>query len=251
MELQKLLQILSRHEPMELVFLLEPQPLEHDNQLRRLKDELRINPKLSVFLRPFDDRDKKRHQFTALALQISRLLRLNDTAFREQFQPVRRFFEFPKTSAVLSINSVRIYGQTQATKVLVETEAGDAVEQRGDDDIGNGVAVGQPFVPAERPEHFFRGFAHGIVIAYDEEQRFDGIEELYGQPVVRPVSEQGNGFADHVPRGTERDSVLFAEKKDVAGLFVMNVLRNERSEEKRDIAEGFPVRKVHGFFSAT
>ena len=147
--------------------------------------------------------------------------------------------------------SVRIYGQTQAAEVLVETEAWDTVEQRGDNDIRKGVAVGQPLVPAELPEHFFGGCAHGIVIAYDEEQRFDGVEELYGQPVVRPVSEQGNGFADYVPRRTERDRALLAEKNAVADPFVMNVFRNERSEEERGVAEGFPVRKVHGFFSAT
>ena len=86
---------------MKLVLLLKPQPLEHNNQLRRLKDELRKTSSQVSSSSPFEGHDKYSDQSTALDLQISQLLRLHDAAFREQFQPVCCFFELPETVAGL------------------------------------------------------------------------------------------------------------------------------------------------------
>ncbi len=140
--------------------------------------------------------------------------------------------------------------QAQAAEILIEAQNGDTVKDAGNDNVRDGVAEGRSLVLAEFSEDLLRGMAYRLVVTDDEERRLDDVEKLHGQSVVCPVSEQGNGFADHVPRGTERKSVLVAESEDIAGPLEVRVLRDKRSEEEGGVAEGFPVREVQGRSSA-
>src|SRR5713101_1707561 len=87
--------------------------------------------------------------------------------------------------------------QAQPAKVLVEGEAGHALEQRCHDDERDGVAERDAVIAAMPAEDLLRLDANIRAVIHEMESRLDVIEEANGGHRTVAVAEERDGLADH------------------------------------------------------
>jgi hypothetical protein len=99
---------------------------------------------------------------------------------------------------------LRKHGQTKASEVVIEREAGSMIEQRGNYDKRDRITKAESMITSVRAKNLF-GFApHTVAIDDDVKPGFHVGQKGEGSLKVVPVPEQRHGFADDIPGGAKR-----------------------------------------------
>ncbi len=88
----------------------------------------------------------------------------------------------------------------------------------------NTIAEREPSISGKFLKDFFCLSPYRIVILYYKQRSFDLLQELDGQIIMSPVSEQGHGFAYNVPCGIKRNSIISAMFQKITGFLKIGVV---------------------------
>lgn len=91
-------------------------------------------------------------------------------------------------------------GQAEATKVFIECEARNMIEQRGDHDKREGIAEGEAMIASVRSKSLFCVFPHALAVGDDVKRGFYIGKKGEGRSIIQPVPEQRHRFTDDIPR---------------------------------------------------
>jgi len=124
------------------------------------------------------------------------------------------------------------HGETEATKVFIEGEAGNMIEQRGDDNERDGVAERQAMIAAIRRKNLFCLRSHAVTVRDNLKLWLNLAEKRERGLKMTPVSKQRRRFADNVSGGAPCRSGKSRFRYKNAGSCVVGVLRIEAGIEE-------------------
>lgn len=94
-------------------------------------------------------------------------------------------------------------GQAEATKVFIECEARNMIEQRGDHDKREGIAEGEAMITGIAPKYAFGFVSQAVAVGNNLKARFHIMKKGEGRSIIQPVPKQRHRFTDDIPRRTK------------------------------------------------